>query len=141
MKTMNDKTQDPLHDYFRSEWEASPPSLSPDFSEIVLKKIMVNRRKERLFNLGCISIALIGVIAIVVFVYPGYQQINTVVTGVSSFVTETIGSLGGVFRIQSESNFISIPMLTYLSLLSAALWSLDGLFRKRREAKMMEEIK
>jgi len=140
MKPMNNKTQDLLHDYFRSERETTPPSFSPDFSEVVLKKIVVNRRKERLFNLGCLLIAFAGIIAMIIFVYPGYEQINTVAAGVSSFATETIHSLGGIFRLQSESNFISIPLLTYLSLLTAALLSLDGLIRKRREAKMMEEI-
>jgi len=120
MKQMNDMTQDPLHDYFRSEWEATPPSLSPDFSEAVLKRVAVNRRKERLLNLGCISIALTGVVAVVVFIYPGYKQLHTVVEGISSFVTQTV-----------SSGMISIPLLTYLCLLTALLWSLDGLLRKR----------
>ena len=120
---MNDKTQDPLHDFFWSEWEAplpDAPPLSPDFSEVVLKRIADNRRKERLFNLGCISIALAGVVAVVVFVYPGYKQLHTVIAGISSFVTQTV-----------SSGLISIPLLTYLCLLTALLWSLDGLLRKR----------
>ena len=131
---MNNPTQDPLHDFFRSEWEAPLPDaspLSPEFLEVVLKKIADNRRKERLFNLGCISIALAGVVAIVIFVYPGYKQISSMATGVTSFVTETIRSLGDAFQLQSESTFISIPLLVYISLLTAVLWSLDGLLRKR----------
>jgi uncharacterized membrane protein len=146
MKPMNNTTQDPLQDFFTSEWETSlldAPSLSPDFSEAVLKKIAENKRQERLINLTCISIAFVGIIAIAVFVFPGYQQfsavmagIDSLMTGITTFITEIIRSFGNVFRLQSASDFISVPLLAYLSLLATVLWSLDGLLRKRREARM-----
>ncbi|MCL2738062.1 MAG: hypothetical protein FWE30_01285 [Bacteroidales bacterium] len=143
---MNNTTQDPLQDFFTSEWETSlldVPSLSPDFSEAVLKKIADNKRQERLFNLACILLVSSGIIAMVVFVYPGYKQFPAVVagiasltTGVTTFITEIISSLGNMFRLQLASDFISIPLLTYLSLLTAVLWTLDGLLRKRRESRL-----
>jgi len=143
---MNNTTQDPLRDFFTSEWETSlpdAPSLSPDFSEAVLKKIADNKRQERFFNLACILLASFGIIAMVVFVYPGYKQFPVVVagiaslaTGVTTFITEIISSLGNMFRLQLASDFISIPLLTYLSLLTAVLWTLDGLLRKRRESRL-----
>ncbi|MCL2502008.1 MAG: hypothetical protein FWE99_02630, partial [Bacteroidales bacterium] len=105
---MNNTTQDPLQDFFTSEWETSlldVPSLSPDFSEAVLKKIADNKRQERLFNLACILLVSSGIIAMVVFVYPGYKQFPAVVagiasltTGVTTFITEIISSLGNMFR-------------------------------------------
>ena len=137
MKPMNDATHDPLREFFASEWKAAISEsypMSPDFSTSVLKKIEVNRRKERLFNAGCISIALVGIVAVVVFIYPGYQQLDDARSGVTSFFTEIIRSLGDIFRLPSSSNLISVPLITYFSLLIAALLGLDGMIRKHREA-------
>ena len=143
---MNNTTQDPLREFFASEWETSlfdAHSLSPNFSEAVLKKIADNKRRERFFNIVCVLIALSGIAAVVIFVFPGYKQFDTVVAGISSFMTgitslttEILRSLSNMFRLQVESDFISLPLLTYLSLLTIVLWSLDGFLRRRRQAHL-----
>ncbi|MCL1974258.1 MAG: hypothetical protein FWG54_05525 [Bacteroidetes bacterium] len=136
MKTTN-ITQDPLSDFFALEWAASLHEelpISPDFSAAVLKKIEANRRKERLFYGGCIAIALVGIMAVVVFVYPGYQHFDVAKTGVKAFVAEIIRSISHLFRFPSTPNLLSVPLITYLSLLTVALLGVDGLIRKNREA-------
>ena len=134
MKPTNN-IQDPLHDFFASEWATSlhkEPPIPQDFLTSVLKKIKANKRKERLFNAGCISIALVGIMAVAVFVYPGYQQFDASLTGINAFFAEITRSISNLFRQQIASNVISVPLITYLFLLAVALLGLDGLIRKHR---------
>ena len=141
MRPKNEPQQDPLHDFFTSEWEASlldTAPLSPRFSETVLTKIKANKYKERLFNLGCLSIALAGIVGVLLFVYPGYKQLHTVTSDVASYAADATRSFIQLFKLPSEPGFISIPLLVYISLLTAVLLGLDLFLRKRREAHTID---
>jgi len=142
---MKQLQHDPLSDYFTSEWTISlsqePHVSSSDFSAAVLTKIVVNRRKERLFNLVCLSIALAGIAATVVFVYPGYKQLllidwrknmaqwfhtfSNVANGVQSAFHEVF-----LHPIREPESLFMTGMFTYLVLLAAALWGVDWLLRR-----------
>ena len=137
MRSMNEPQQDPLHDFFTSEWEA-PLLDTPHFSEIVLTKIKANKYQERLFNLGCLTIAFAGIVGVVLFVYPGYKQLHTVASDVVSYVASTTHSFIQLFKLPSEPGFISIPLLIYISLLTAVLSGLDLFLRKRRESHTID---
>ena len=146
---MNLQPHDPLSDYFRSEWAVSlsqePLTPSSDFSAAVLKKIATERRKERLFNLACLSVALAGIVATVVFVYPGYKQLllidsrgkmeqmflslSNMVHGVQSAFQEVL-----LFPIKQPESLFMMGLFTYLVVLAAALWGVDSLLRRGHSA-------
>ncbi|MDR2584735.1 MAG: hypothetical protein LBC84_00710 [Prevotellaceae bacterium] len=136
---MNQPHHDPLGDYFASDWTASlsneSPPFSPDFSTAVLKKIVLNKRKERLFYVACISVIFAVVVAIMVFVYPGYKQFDAMFAGIALFFAEITHSLGSIVTQPSSSSLISIPLLFYIPLLTVALLGLDALLRKHRHAR------
>jgi len=119
------KGYDSLQEFFTSEWSLSLskeafPAPS-DFSAAVLNKIVKReRRKERLFYLACTSIALAGIAAIVLFVYPGYGELS--------------GFMGNALAFSFppwEFSAISTSLLLYLSLIAVIILGLDTLLRKR----------
>ena len=146
---MNPQPHDPLSDYFRSEWAVSlsqePHIPSSDFSAAVLKKIVTERRKERLFNLACLSVVFAGIVATVAFVYPGYKQLllidfrekmgqmfqslSNVVHGVQSALQEVL-----LFPIRQPESLFMMGLFTYLVVLAAALWGVDSLLRRGHSA-------
>jgi len=124
---MNSTQHDPISDFFTSEWAAEHP-LSSDFSTTVLQKITVNRHKEWLFNLACIVIAISGIVAVLIFIYP------QVFTSLSDMAIQVGISIKGAFTIslnQPENTFIS-GLFLYLVILASALWGIDQFLRKRR---------
>jgi len=137
---MNPLQHDPLSDYFTSEWAQICP-LPNDFSAVVLKKIMMNRQKEGLFNLACLSIAFAGVAASVLFVYPGYTLLlsmdwrvmaTDLIHPFSNAVHEVGYAFNTAFRlkpIQPEGLYMR-GLFTYIVLLASALWGVDGFLRK-----------
>ena len=142
---MNQPSSDPLNDYFTSEWIVSlsqEPHASSDFSAAVLKKIVANRCKERLFNLACLSIAFFGIAATVVFVYPGYKQLllinwqemaTKLFLPFSHFAHGLGNALEELFILplrQPETVFM-MELFIYLVLLAATLWGVDSFLRKR----------
>ena len=147
---MNTTQHDPLSDFFASEWTTEHP-LPSDFSTKVLKKITVNRLKELLFNLACIAIAVTGITAVLLFLYPGYEHIVLIdwQAGVSSVYrlfdslsdsAHQVGSsLKEAFTISiklPENSFIT-GLFLYLVFLAAALWGVDQFLRKRRHLHTM----
>jgi len=159
MKTMNDTAHDPLHDFFASEWETTSPSLSPHFSEAVLRKIeeyrcKAERRKEWLFHLACISMAVVSVAVVALFIYPGYKPIASIDWSAA------ISGAGGVFRIFSDSalqvkevvieafsalfvqpeHVFMSSLFIYLVVLAAALLGLDRLLRNHRRSFTVSNV-
>ena len=130
---MNPLQYDPIRDYFTSEWATISP-LSSDFPSVVHKKITMKRRKERLFNLACIAIAIANIAATVVFVYPGYEQIVLInwlqLLQPFSDIAQVVGrSMEEVFLLPLKQ-YESILMIPYLVLLAAILWGIDWVLRR-----------
>ena len=150
METMNNTAQDPLSDFFASEWKDSFSTeelrSSSGFSEAVLKKIVINRKQERLFYCGCIALALICVIAIMLFVYPGYEYIFSTdwsagVSGVHEIFHTICSDIKTVFNetfiipITQPENAFMLGLFCYLIILSGALLGLDHFLRKYRHTR------
>src|SRR5215510_8820772 len=124
---------DPLRTFFESQWAASCTDEHLPFSEEVIKKIRINKYKEQLFYVVCVSMALMGMAAMALFVYSGYNQLGVVASEVAAFAAETARSFTQMFRPQPEPALISIPLLIYLSLLTILLSGLDWFLRGRRQ--------
>ena len=138
-----------LRAFFAKEWEGSLwREESPEevgFSTSVLKKIAVNRRKEGLFNLMCITLAAACVVVLLLFVYPaGYTYIFSVdwsavvATVLESFRTwsDSVQQTGGAIVEASLGSFRQFDPLfmwglfSYLVLLAGMLLSIDHFAKK-----------
>ena len=125
---MNAMQQDPLSDFFTSEWAKERP-LSPDFSAAVLKKITVNRYKEWLFNFACITLAVAGLTAVLLFIYPQvFDSLYRTALQVGSALREAFS-----IQIRQPENLFMSGLFIYLVFLTAALWGIDQLLRRRRQ--------
>ena len=137
---MNQLKHDPISDYFTSDWATSCP-LSSRFSNDVLQKIKVNRCKERLFILACLSIAFAGIAATIVFIYPGYKQLlmiqwqaiaaklylpfANVMYGLGNALQEAF-----VYPLKQPDSAFMVGLFTYPVLLAVVLWGVDWLIRR-----------
>lgn len=146
---MRTKEYDPLRGFFTREWETSfereEVITDSDFSAAVIKRIADCRKKEWLFNLGCMAGAVACVVAVLLYVFP--KELSHLISidwgGVFVGVFESFRSL--FFSVQEkakvmvEASFLPLRqyealflwrLLSYSTLLAGVLFGMDRLIRK-----------
>jgi len=117
------------------EW-GNERHAAPLFSAAVIEKIRENRRKEVLFNALCIAIATVCVAALLLLVYPGYEQIFSMDFSVdfSAVVGRVWEQTRFLFETLLPDYSFMLGLPTYLVLLTVALLGIDRFVRNHLQA-------